>query len=83
MILDAEQVIAETVGRARDLEDAQRVAGVGDEEVAELERVPVLQFLVERLRHSFRGHELIFASRKLVTRTSGVTAIVLVVFHGS
>ena len=38
MVLDAEQVVAEAVDEARGLEDSDRVAGVGCEEVAELER---------------------------------------------
>ena len=59
MVLDAEQVVAEAVDQARGLEDAERVAGVGGEEVAELERVAVVQALVQQLRQSFHGHDFL------------------------
>jgi len=50
MVLNADQVVTEAVEQPRGLEDAERVAGVGNEEVAELERVAVVQALVQRLR---------------------------------
>jgi hypothetical protein len=56
MVLDAEEVVAEAVGQTRGLEDGRRVAGVGGEEVGELERMSVVQLLVHRLRLDFGGH---------------------------
>ena len=50
MVLDAQQVVAEPVDQARGLEDALRVGGVRDEEVAEFERMAVLRALVDLLR---------------------------------
>ena len=43
MVLDAEQVVAKVVREPRGVEHAGGVARVGDEEVAELERMPIVQ----------------------------------------
>ena len=48
MVLNGEQVVAEAVDEARRLQHPRRVAGV-DQEVAELERVAVVQSFVQRL----------------------------------
>ncbi len=42
MVLDTGQVVAETVGKASCLEHADRVAGVGRKEVAELDWMSVV-----------------------------------------
>ena len=47
MVLDAEQVVAKVVREPRGVEHAGGVARVGDEEVAELERMPIVQTPVE------------------------------------
>ena len=82
VVLDAEQVVTEVVA-SRATRHAVRVGGVRDEEVAELEGVPVVQIPLEWWRRSFDSHDFLWTCRKLATMTSGVTAIVLVIFHGS
>ena len=50
MVLDGEQVVAEPVGQARRLEHSMRVAGVRDQEVAELDFVAVVGIAASLVR---------------------------------
>jgi hypothetical protein len=59
MVLDAEQVVTEPVEEPRGPEHAERIAGVRNEEVAELERLPVVQTPGQRWRRSFHGHDFL------------------------